>query len=368
MRDKLRVAVLFGGQSSEHEVSLVSARAVIEGLDPEKYEVIPIGISKAGRWLVGSDPLAALEASADPNLLPSSAQRRAPGGRPPSEALSPSMLLPIVNEPLPSGTIPSIDVVFPVLHGPRGEDGTVQGLFELAEVPYVGCGVLASAVGMDKAMMKSAFSAAGLPQVHWRLVRSVDWQNDPAATLAQIQEDFHFPIFIKPANMGSSVGISRAVTWGQVEEGLNLAAQYDRRIVVEQGLIVREIEVSVLGNDEPEASVPGEIIPSNQWYDYNAKYLDGGSRMLIPAPLTEDQKREVRELAVRAFKAIDGSGLARVDFLLDSESSTFYVNEINTMPGFTPVSMYAKMWGASGLSYSALLDRLIELAMERHGM
>jgi D-alanine-D-alanine ligase len=364
----LRVAVLFGGQSSEHEVSLVSARAVIEGLDPEKYEVVPIGISKAGRWLIGSDTLTALEASADPNLLPSSAARRAPSGRPPAEALSPAMLLPIVNEPLPTGSLPPIDVVFPVLHGPRGEDGTVQGLFELAEVPYVGCGVLASAVGMDKPMMKGAFAAAGLPQVHWRLVRRVDWESDPGAVQAMIDEEFHFPIFIKPANMGSSVGITRAVTRGQIEDGLNLAAQYDRRIVIEQGLIVREIEVSVLGNDEPEASVPGEIIPSNQWYDYEAKYLAGASRLLIPAPLTEEQRQEVRELALRAFKAIDGTGLARVDFLLDSESSTFYVNEINTMPGFTPVSMYAKLWEASGLSYRALLDRLIDLAMERHGM
>ncbi|HEU4324951.1 MAG TPA: D-alanine--D-alanine ligase family protein [Roseiflexaceae bacterium] len=367
MMGKLRVAVLFGGQSGEHEVSLVSARAVIEGLDREKYEVVPIGISKAGRWLVGSDPLQVLEAAADPQRLPGGP--RAPTGVARDAAIevpSPATLLPVMPEPAPQGSLPPIDVLFPVLHGPRGEDGTVQGLFELADVPYVGCGVLASAVGMDKAMMKCSFADAELPQVPWLLVRRFDWQRGPDMVIEAIEATLPYPVFVKPANMGSSVGISKASDRFELEQAMDEAAQYDRRIVVEKGLDAREIEVSVLGNEDARASVPGEIIPSNEWYDYEAKYLGGESQILIPADLNEDQIALVRHMAVRAFRAIDGAGLARVDFLLERETGQFYVNEINTMPGFTPVSMYAKMWEASGLSYSALLDRLIELALERH--
>ncbi|HJZ48071.1 MAG TPA: D-alanine--D-alanine ligase family protein, partial [Roseiflexaceae bacterium] len=259
-----------------------------------------------------------------------------------------------------------IEVVFPVLHGPMGEDGTVQGLMELAGVPYVGCGVLASAVGMDKAMMKAAFSAAGLPQVPWLLVRRTEWRADGARSIEQIEAQLRYPLFVKPANMGSSVGITRATGRTTLAQGLDEAARYDRRIVVEQGISAREIEVSVLGNEQPQASVPGEIVPSNEWYDYEAKYLGVESKIVIPAPISDALAKQVREMAVRAFKAIDGAGLARVDFLLDRDSSTLYVNEANTMPGFTPVSMYAKMWEASGLAYGALLDRLIELALERH--
>jgi D-alanine-D-alanine ligase len=260
----------------------------------------------------------------------------------------------------------SIDVVFPVLHGPMGEDGTVQGLLELAGVPYVGCGVLASAVGLDKAMMKSAFSAAGLPQVPWLLIRRAEWRSKREQAIERIEAQLQYPVFVKPANMGSSVGITRATDQATLAEGLDEAARYDRRIVVEQGINAREIEVSVLGNDEPQASVPGEIVPSNEWYDYEAKYLGGESKILIPAPISDALAEQVRQMAISAFKAIDGAGLARVDFLLDRDSEALYLNEANTMPGFTPVSMYAKMWAASGLAYGPLLDKLIELAIERH--
>jgi D-alanine-D-alanine ligase len=367
---KIRVGVLFGGQSGEHEVSLVSARAVMEGLDPEKYEVVPIGITKQGRWLAGGDPLAALEAMADPKLLPGGA--REPVAQPReqyavTEVTSPATLVPVAGEPSPAAQIPPLDVVFPVLHGPMGEDGTVQGLLELAGVPYVGCGVLASAVGMDKALMKAAFAAAGLPVVPWLLVRRADLAPARVDQLVeQIEAHVRYPLFVKPANLGSSVGITRATDRQALRAGLDLAAQYDRRIIVEQGIDAREIEVSVLGNDEVEASVPGEVVPSNAWYDYEAKYLAGRSQILIPAPIAPTLADQVRELAIRAFKAIDGVGLARVDFLLERQTETLYLNEINTMPGFTPISMYAKMWQASGLSYRALLDRLIELAFERH--
>jgi D-alanine-D-alanine ligase len=370
MNRKLRVGVLFGGQSGEHEVSLVSARAVMAGLDREKYEVVPVGITKDGRWIAGEQAPALLEALADPQLLPGGGTAReqhaeASGG---ASAAAGQNALALVSHPdswLLGAGDSRLDVVFPVLHGPRGEDGTVQGLLELAGVPYVGCGVLASAVGMDKAMMKSAFAAAGLPQVPWLLVRRFDWERDPEATCRQIERALRYPIFVKPANMGSSVGVSKATDRAGLERGLAEAARYDRRIVVEQGLNVREIEVSVLGNDEPQASVPGEVVPSKDWYDYEAKYLAGESRILIPAPIPPDVAGEVRALAIQAFKAIDGAGLARVDFLLDRDSGALYLNEINTMPGFTPVSMYARMWEASGLPYTALLDRLIELALER---
>ncbi len=365
MAAKRRIGVLFGGQSGEHEVSLVSARAVLAALDPERYDVVPIGITKQGQWLTGGDPLMALEMQADQHLLPGGA-RVYDGEASATPAPSPASLLPATDEHIVTRSLPPLDVVFPVLHGPRGEDGTVQGLFELAGVPYVGCGVMASAVGMDKAMMKSAFAAAGLPQVPWVLVRRPDWQREPAATIAAVEAALPYPVFVKPANMGSSVGISKARNAEELRAGLDEAVRYDRRIVVEQGMNIREIEVSVLGNDTPAASIPGEIVPSNEWYDYEAKYLGGESEIRIPAPIDEATMQQVQQLAVRAFKAIDGSGLARVDFLLDRDTGELYLNEVNTMPGFTPVSMYAKMWEASGLSYQQLLNRLIELAIERH--
>jgi D-alanine-D-alanine ligase len=364
MADKIRIGVLFGGQSGEHEVSLVSASAVMDALDRTKYSIVPIGITKQGRWIAGDNALAALTALADPKKLPVSSQQSAVSSQQVrGKALETTeMTLPTADWRLHAG----IDVVFPVLHGPMGEDGTVQGLLELAGVPYVGCGVLASAVGLDKAMMKAAFSAAGLPQVPWLLIRRAAWQADRAGEIARIEAQLSYPVFVKPANMGSSVGITRATDSFTLAQGLDEAARYDRRIVAEQGIDAREIEVSVLGNDEPQASVAGEIVPSNEWYDYQAKYLGGESKILIPAPISDALAEQVRQMAIQAFKAIDGAGLARVDFLLDRESAALYLNEANTMPGFTPVSMYAKMWAASGLSYSALLDRLIELAIERH--
>jgi D-alanine-D-alanine ligase len=374
MSNRRRVGVLFGGQSGEHEVSITSARAVMDALDRDKYEVVPIGITKQGRWIAGDAAVPALVAQADPTLLPAGAEQHAELPKQPEEsttpteqtAAPPTALAAIDSQFSILNSSFALDVVFPVLHGPMGEDGTVQGLLELAGVPYVGCGVLGSAVGMDKAMMKAAFAAEALPLVPWLLIRRADWERDPAQAVAHAEASLTYPMFVKPANLGSSVGITKATDRATLEHGLSVAAGYDRRIIVEQGVDAREIEVSILGNDDPVASVPGEIVPSNDWYDYDAKYLGGESRILIPAPVSGALVEQVRELGIRAFKAIDGAGLARVDFLLDRTTDALYLNEANTMPGFTSVSMYAKMWEASGLSYSALLDRLIELAMERH--
>lgn len=365
---KQTIAVLFGGQSGEHEVSLVSAQAVITALDPERYDVVPIGITKDGRWVIGTGAMATLRAAADPARLPAGrASTEAEAAALPSDG----MLVrpdqqddngqPSVARLLPAG----VDVVFPVLHGPMGEDGTIQGLLELAGRPYVGCGVAASAIGMDKALMKAAFAAAGLPLLPWLLVRRIDWEEDPEATYNTIEDELYYPVFVKPANMGSSVGVSKAKDRAGLAQAIAEAARYDRRIIVEQGVNAREIEVSVLGNERPEASTPGEIVPSGEWYDYNAKYLDGQSVIHIPAPIPDELTKQIRELALHAFLSIDGTGLARVDFLVDKETNDVWINEVNTMPGFTPISMYAKMWAASGLSYSALLDRLIQLAQER---
>jgi D-alanine-D-alanine ligase len=257
-------------------------------------------------------------------------------------------------------------VVFPVLHGTFGEDGTVQGLLELADLPYVGAGVLASAAGMDKDVMKRLFREAGLPILPWELVLRADWEKNPAAVRKRIEKRLRYPLFVKPANLGSSVGISKVRNQRELPAAMNLAGQYDRKILVEKAIDAREIECSVLGNDAPQASVPGEVIPVNEFYDYEAKYLKEGSELIIPAPLTFRQTRRVQEVAVRAFQAIDGAGMGRVDFLLDRKTGKVYVNEINTIPGFTSISMYPKLWEASGVSYAQLLDRLIELALERH--
>lgn len=367
---KKTVAVLFGGQSGEHEVSLVSAQAVIGALAPAKYDVLPVGITKDGRWLAGAGAMAALLAAADPARLPAGAGA---GGHYPEEHLDESAdaVSALAQHGGPGAATvarllpPGVDVVFPVLHGPMGEDGTVQGLLELAGVPYVGCGVAASAVSMDKALMKAAFAAAGLPLLPWLLVRRSDWQRDPQAACAAVEAALRYPVFVKPANMGSSVGVGKAKDRAGLEQALAEAARYDRRIVVEQGIPAREIEISVLGNDSPETSVPGEVVPSGEWYDYNAKYIDGQSAIHIPAPIDAALADQVRALAARAFLAVDGAGLARVDFLLDKETGELWINEANTMPGFTPISMYAKMWAASGLAYPDLLDKLIALALER---
>jgi len=366
---KLRVGVIYGGRSGEHEVSLASAAAVFQNLDPERYDPVPIRIEKDGRWILPDRApslvsAAAVIHSAAAKLDPSSGSREAhlvahPGN---------DTLMTIDRhqaQPVVSGL--GLDGVFPVLHGPYGEDGTVQGLLELANVPYVGAGVLASAVGMDKATMKLVFTAKGLPVGDYEVVLKRDWQRDERAIMNAVVNRLGFPMFVKPANLGSSVGISKARHATELRAAIDLAAGFDRKIVIEAAIPqAREIECAVLGNDEPEASVPGEIIPGREFYDYEAKYLDDSSKTLIPAPLTDAQTVEVRTLAIRAFKAVDCSGMARVDFLLAGDSGVLFVNEVNTIPGFTTISMYSKMWAASGLPYPKLVDRLIALALDRH--
>jgi D-alanine-D-alanine ligase len=364
---KLRVGVIYGGRSGEHEVSLASAAAVFKNLDPDRYEAVPILIAKDGRWTLPPAP-PTLEVAAD--AIASAKKAPVEPGREAHLVAHPGgdALLTIDPE-RPQGTLSSValDVVFPVLHGPYGEDGTVQGLLELANLPYVGAGVLASSVGMDKAAMKLVFAAKGLPICDYEVVLKRDWQRDERTVLTTVVNRLGFPVFVKPANLGSSVGISKAKHTSELRTAINLAAEFDRKIVIEAAVPnAREIECAVLGNDEPEASVPGEIISSREFYDYEAKYLDEGSRSIIPAPLTPEQAREVRMRAVEAYKAIDCAGMARVDFLLAGDSGVLYLNELNTIPGFTTISMYGKMWEASGLAYPRLLDRLIELAIERH--
>ena len=365
LEKKICVAVIFGGRSAEHEVSLESARNVMAALDPDRYEALPIGISKEGRWLIGSEAMPQLQAAADDGALSPAFLSAAQ----PAAVLGPSAGRALI-EITPGGTAQpgqQIDVFFPVLHGPYGEDGTVQGMLELADVPYVGAGVLGSALGMDKAAMKDVFTAKGLPILPHIVVRRSDWREDAPAVLEAIDATgLQYPLFVKPANMGSSVGVSKAHEAGELAASIELAAQYDRRIIVEQGVDAREVECAVLGNDEPEASVVGEVVPGNEFYDYNAKYVDDNSDLIIPAHLDDDTTEHVRELAVQAFQAIDGAGMARVDFFVERSTGDVYLNEINTIPGFTRISMYPKLWEASGLSYRELVERLIELAIERH--
>jgi D-alanine-D-alanine ligase len=363
---RLRVGVIYGGRSGEHEVSLASAASVFANLDPDRYEAIAIRIEKDGRWSLPSRPPAMLSAADVIQARTSDSIETPPEAlvvaRPGGDTL-------ITLDRRQSGMSGlALDVVFPVLHGPYGEDGTVQGLLELANVPYVGAGVLASAVGMDKATMKLVFAARGLPVGDYEVVLKRDWQRDERGVVQAIVARLGFPLFVKPANLGSSVGISKAKHAAELRAAIQLAAEYDRKIVVEAAVPeAREIECAVLGNDDPEASVPGEIVPSREFYDYAAKYTDGdASKLLIPAPISEAQSQQVRTLAIAAFKAVDCAGMARVDFLLAGDSGTLYLNELNTIPGFTTISMYSKMWEATGLSYPKLLDRLIALALERH--
>lgn len=365
--NKLRVGVIYGGRSGEHEVSLASAAAVFKNLDRERYEAVPVRIDKDGRWAVPAEP-PQLEVASDTiaaaKARPAGAALEAfPVAHPGRDTLM-TVERPSAQQTLVTGL--ALDVVFPVLHGPYGEDGTVQGLLELANVPYVGAGVMASAVAMDKATSKLVFAARGLRQADYVVVLAKDWRERPHDTLKAIGP-LGFPLFVKPANLGSSVGISKAKHAAELRTALDLAAEFDRKIVVEAAVPgAREIEVAVLGNDTPEASVPGEILPSREFYDYEAKYIDESSKVVVPAPLAAAQVAEVQRLAIAAYKAIDCAGMARVDFLLAGDSGTLYLNEINTIPGFTTISMYAKMWAASGLPYTALLDRLIALAIERH--
>ncbi|MFQ5612542.1 MAG: D-alanine--D-alanine ligase family protein [Anaerolineae bacterium] len=363
-KKKLRVGVIFGGKSGEHEVSLNSARNVMDAIDKRKYEVVPIGINKQGMWLTGPNVYQELTSGATlPGLAAPAPQKSEAEKAPTDRALVPFLDDTVVARDAALG---QLDVIFPVVHGPLGEDGTVQGFLELAGIPYVGAGVAASAVGMDKALSKAVFRAHGLPLVRYEVLLRKRWRNQAAEVLREIEAEFTYPVFVKPANMGSSVGVNKADDATSLEAALDEAAQYDRKLIVEQGIDAREIEVSVLGNDEPIASVAGEIIPSREFYSYAAKYLDEGSQLLIPAPLIEEHAEMIRELAVMAYKAIDCAGMARVDFLVEKGTGEIFLNEVNTIPGFTAISMYPKLWQATGVSYTELIDRLIELALERH--
>jgi D-alanine-D-alanine ligase len=355
-KKRLRVGVLFGGRSGEHEVSLISAASVIQALDPAKYEAVPIGITKDGRWLAGTSahkmlPPALNEVlrsgdrvmlSADPNVA-----ALVPAGDARQETLR-------------------VDIVFPVLHGTFGEDGTVQGLLDLAGLPYVGSGVLGSAVGMDKDMQKRLFLQAKLPVGDFLAIPRAEWEQSRAKVLRAIQKKFRFPVFVKPATLGSSVGMAKAHNIKELAAAMDLAGEFAQKILVERTIRGREIELSVLGNDDPKASIPGEIVPHREFYDYTAKYLEDGTRLLIPAKLTRAQVKRFQEYAVRAFRALECLGMARVDFFLEQRTGRILLNEVNTIPGFTSISMYPKLWEASGLSYRNLLDRLIELALAQH--
>jgi D-alanine-D-alanine ligase len=370
-KKKLRIGILFGGRSGEHEVSLLSANSILKAIDKTKYEVVPIGITKQGRWISSGEAQQMLGSEAKPAPV----LQKIPKNK--SIQLSASADLAQQNGALSQ----TLDVIFPVLHGTFGEDGTIQGLLELADIAYVGSGVLGSATGMDKSAMKQLFAAAGLPQTpHVNLIRS-DWKTDPKRCTRLIEKNLSYPIFVKPANLGSSVGITKVHNRGELTAAMNLAATFDRKLIVEQGVggpgvKPRELEVAVLGNDSPIASVVGEIVPSAEFYDYDAKYHSEASVPIIPAELSKSEAKQIREMAVAAFRACDCAGLSRVDFLMEpatkakkgkkAKPSRIYLNEINTMPGFTSISMYPKLWEATGLSYKQLIDRLIELAVERH--
>jgi D-alanine-D-alanine ligase len=359
MKKKIRVAVVFGGRSGEHEVSLVSAGGIMKAIDKEKYEVLPVGITKEGRWIASGDPMRALQSG----MAEGESKPAALLGDPSQRAL---IRLEEQEQGLQAARLAEVDVIFPVLHGPYGEDGTLQGLLELADLPYVGAGVLGSALGMDKISQKTVLRAHGLPVADFVPVLRKEWERNPGAVIDRILETLSCPCFVKPANLGSSVGITKAHYPEGLSAALNEAARYDRRLLVEEAIDAREIEVSVLGNDEPIASVPGEIIPCNEFYDYAAKYIADDSELLIPAPVSDELVRRFQELAVRAYKAIDCAGMARADFFLERGTKKIYVNELNTIPGFTPISMYPRLWEASGISYTELIDRLIELALARH--
>ena len=354
---RIRLALLYGGRSGEHDVSIASATSVMQAIDKDKYDVLPVYLTSEGRWLPGVEP-ARLTAGLHPaaaTVALFSSDPQQPG------------LLPLSKAEVQPEQAQAVDVVFPLLHGTYGEDGTVQGLLELANVPYVGSGVLGSAAGMDKDVMKTLFAAAGLPVAPHLLVRRYEWEQQPAVVRDRVLQTLRLPVFVKPANLGSSVGISKVGDAAGLSDALDLACRYDRRVLVEQGLDCREFECSVLGNDEPEASVIGEIIPSREFYDYQAKYSDDeSSELRIPADIDASLAEDLRAMAVTAFQAVDAAGLARVDFFLETHTGKPYVNEINTLPGFTTISMYPKLWEAGGVSYAQLIDNLVNLAIERH--
>ncbi|MBI4561125.1 MAG: D-alanine--D-alanine ligase [Candidatus Rokubacteria bacterium] len=376
---RLRVGIIYGGRSGEHEVSLASAASVLTAIDRSRFLPVAIGIATDGRWLVGGDPLRTLAQAAGITLaLPEKTAE-------PGEASEPvesrgdlaaglatlfahaELRIRAVREApgnLPAGLASRLDAVFPLVHGPFGEDGTLQGLLELADLPYVGAGVMASAVGMDKVVQKAVLRAHGIPVAEHLVVLRSQWEREPEAVKSRVAAAVGFPCFVKPANLGSSVGVSKVKSPDELPEALALAGSYDRKLLVERAVSAREVEVSVLGNDDPQASVPGEVVPEKEWYDYEAKYTPGLTRLLIPAPLSPAETEAVRQLALQAYRAIDCCGMARVDFFL--EAGRVIMNEVNTIPGFTATSAYPRLWEASGLAYPALITRLIELALERH--
>jgi D-alanine-D-alanine ligase len=387
---KLRVGILFGGRSGEHEVSLLSAASVVNAIDKTKYEVVPIGITKDGRWLTAEHAERLLKGDAGEGARAPQTQFRAgdPEATPGAAVLATGESVVVPPEPArrEAGLAPfqtdanlrrasdraiNVDVIFPVLHGTFGEDGTIQGLLELADIAYVGAGVLGSSAGMDKDVMKSLFRAAGLPIVKHVTVLRSQFEHEPKKLQKLVESKLKYPVFVKPANLGSSVGISKAHDLKELGPAIAEAAKFDRKIVIEEGVggkknKAREIECAVLGNDDPKASVAGEIVPCKEFYDYDAKYLAEGSELVIPAKITKAEMKTVQTLSIAAFQAVDCTGLARVDFLMDPKSRRIYVNEINTMPGFTAISMYPKLWAATGVSYPELIDRLIQLGIERH--
>ncbi|AOZ93537.1 D-alanine--D-alanine ligase [Paenibacillus crassostreae] len=351
--NKSRVGLVYGGKSGEHEVSLQTAFAVMNAFDYNKYDIIPFYITKKGEWLKGEVRQSPFEKIEDLKLMNHSEGSQA--------ALA--VLFSRLNDGESSATL---DLMFPLLHGTFGEDGTIQGLFEMANMPYVGAGVLASAAGMDKVVMKKLFAEAGLPQVGYRYFTRSQWMHDSYEIIVGVEDHLGYPCFVKPANLGSSVGISKAKDRDELERAINFALRYDIKVIVEEFVDAREIEVSVLGNDEPMASVPGEIVSSSEYYDYAAKYTDGQSQMLIPAPLDPELADRIRDAAIVAFQALEGSGISRADFFVRKSDQSILINEVNTMPGFTPYSMYPLLWRETGLDYATLLDRMIELALERY--
>jgi D-alanine-D-alanine ligase len=350
-KKRLRVGVLFGGRSGEHEVSLASAASVIRGLDPDKYEAVPIGISKEGHWLIGAGAQKML-----PEVLK--------GGQRVMMTADPTDAALVRLDG--SGGGQRLDVVFPVMHGTFGEDGTIQGLLDLAGLPFVGAGVLGSAIGMDKDVSKRLLQVAKIPVVPWITVQRSDWERNHKEIQKSIEKKFKYPVFVKPATLGSSVGMTKVHSRAELAPALNLAAEFAMKILVERCVIAREIEVSVLGNHDPKASVPGEIVPHREFYDYAAKYLEEGTQLLIPAKLTSAQTKKIQKYAIDAFRALELSGMARVDFFLEKKGGKIYLNEVNTIPGFTSISMYPKLWEASGIPFRELIDKLIDLALEQH--
>lgn len=363
---KLKVGLIFGGRSGEHEVSLVSAHSILQALDKNKYDVVPIGITKEGRWVVGDDAVNSLKSGDFRQLKPALFQT--------DPTQTGVVALDREHRELTHASesialkLEHLDVVFPVLHGPNGEDGTIQGLFELANIPYVGSGVFASAAAMDKLMAKALWAQAGLPQVPYTGFQRSEWETHPENIVSDLKANFSLPLFVKPVNLGSSVGITKVKTWEDLPKAIDLACRFDRKVIVEQGLNVREIEMAVLGNDKDlTVSVPGEVVVGGEFYDFYDKYVNGVSETQIPAQnLTSEQIKTLQDLSQKAFTALDASGFARIDFFLERETGKIYLNELNSIPGFTSISMYPKLMEASGVPYAELIDRLIQLALERH--